>query len=35
MKLLVVLFYIIIGNFNLYAIELEIEVIGKPLDKTV
>ena len=29
MKLLVVLFYIIIGNFSLYAIELEIEVIGK------
>ncbi len=26
MKLLVVLFYIIIGNFNLYTIELEIEV---------
>ena len=29
MKLLIVLFYITIGNFNLYAIELEIEVIGK------
>ena len=29
MKLLVVLFYIIIGNVSLYAIELEIEVIGK------
>ena len=28
-KLLVVLFYIIIENLSLYAIELEIEVIGK------
>ena len=29
MKLLIVLLYIIIGNFSLYAIQLEIEVIGK------
>ena len=29
MKLLIILFYMIIGYFNLYASELEIEVIGK------
>ena len=29
MKLFIILFYIFIGNFSLYASELEIEVIGK------
>ena len=29
MKLFIILFYIFIGNFSLYASELEIAVIGK------